>query len=173
MAKSPKIVIPSTLYDAIEDVPEYVLGRVMKMCFIYCLDADTIMYPQQQAFEMWNTDPYVRQVFKFFKQHLDESIDKYHSIVERNRKNGSMGGRPKSLSQATAEELQERLVAIMDGEVEEPKPRPKREKKPEPVATSFLKELYPGISNSTVYTYDEPLSIPDGYPNGFYSSVSN
>ena len=64
---TPRIVIPTSIYDAIEDVPEYVLGRAFKTCFIYVLDAVTIMYPQQQAFAMGNTDPYVWQVFMFFK----------------------------------------------------------------------------------------------------------
>lgn len=42
-----------------------------------------------------NLPPVVSMAFMFIKQQLDRDLIKYNSVVERNRVNGSSGGRPK------------------------------------------------------------------------------
>ena len=92
-------------------------------------------------------------------------------MVERNRKNGALGGRPKKLENFTKEELQQRIATMADA----PKPIKKTKKKhPKPYATSFLKEEYPSISYSSVYSFSEPMSIPKDYPLGYtYNAPKN
>lgn len=131
----PKIVIPTNYYSVIEDVPEYELGKVFKMLFVYCMKDDQIQYRYQQMFEMYNSDPHIRHIFKLFQITLDEQLEKYARICERNAKNGLLGGRPKKAH----------------------KPKPATPKEPievQPYSLPFIYEHYPSISTSTYWDYE-------------------
>lgn len=92
---TPKICIPTNLYGVIEDVPEYELGRVLKMIMVYCMDENQIQYRYQQMFEMYLANPQTKMLFSFFKADIDDQIRKYENIRKRNAENGCKGGRPK------------------------------------------------------------------------------
>ena len=53
------------------------------------------IYKYVDTQELTELEVLVDVVFLMFKQTLDANEEKYISVVERNRKNGSKGGRPK------------------------------------------------------------------------------
>lgn len=76
-------IVHHNWYDNIKDLTDEQKARLLDAIFHY---------------EIYGTvdllDPIVKMAFGFMKQSLDANRNKYDSIVERNKANGSKGGRP-------------------------------------------------------------------------------
>ena len=150
----PNLVIPTKYYPVIEDMPEYDLGKVFKMLFVYCMRDDQLQYRYQQMFEMYNSDPHIRQLFKVFKIELDRQIEKYDAMYIRNVKNGRKGGRPrkgKTIGECSADELLKAAIRVAKNTAAPATNTDEQEIAPP--EKPFYYENYPSISTATYWDY--------------------
>lgn len=70
--------------DAVSSMPDAQAGQLFKALFAY-----------EKRGELPQGDPAVQIAFSFMRTALDANRDKYDEQVEKNRQNGSLGGRPK------------------------------------------------------------------------------
>ena len=86
MAKDKKsVLVYCDLIHTVEHLPDELAGKLFKHFLAYVNDQD----PQTD-------DVMLKIAFEPIKQQLKRDLKKYNNIVERNRKNGSKGGRPKN-----------------------------------------------------------------------------
>ena len=87
MGEKKSFVLYNDMYDPIKQLSDEEAGILIKSVFEYHIDGSVKVLP-----------PIVNMAFLFIKSHIDRDGEKYQNIVERNRKNGSKGGRPSLLS---------------------------------------------------------------------------
>lgn len=75
-------VIYKSFYDPIKSLSDKQLGRLFRALFDYQIEGST------------QVDADIQMAFAFFKNQMEIDERKYHKIVERNKQNGSKGGRP-------------------------------------------------------------------------------
>lgn len=88
MAKE-SFVLYKSFYGPIEDLTDQQLGKLLRSIFQYQINGDE------------NVDQDILMVFKFFKNQFRLDEEKYKRVVNRNKLNGSEGGRPKKPKKAT------------------------------------------------------------------------
>lgn len=87
MTSKKGFVLYKSFYDAIEDLTLTQKGMLLDAIFLYQISGEE---PSKKS--------EVYLAFKFIKIQLDIDAEKYTKVIERNRVNGSKGGRPKGSS---------------------------------------------------------------------------
>lgn len=75
-------IIYKSFYEPIKALSDKQLGRLFRAVFDYQIDGST------------QVDPDIQMAFAFFKNQMDIDEGRYQKVVERNKLNGSKGGRP-------------------------------------------------------------------------------
>lgn len=75
-------IIYKSFYAPIKSLSDKQLGRLFRALFDYQIEGST------------QVDADLKMVFAFFKNQMDIDNGKYQKVVERNKQNGSKGGRP-------------------------------------------------------------------------------
>lgn len=81
MAKD-SFIIYKSFYEPIKSLSDKQLGRLFRALFDYQIEGST------------QVDVDLQMAFAFFKNQMDIDESKYQKVVERNKQNGSKGGRP-------------------------------------------------------------------------------
>ncbi len=81
MAKD-SFIIYKSFYEPIKSLSDKQLGRLFRALFTYQIEGST------------NVEQDIQMAFAFFKNQMEIDQSKYQKVVERNRQNGSKGGRP-------------------------------------------------------------------------------
>lgn len=71
-----------SFWEPISRLTDKQLGRLFRAIFLYQIDGST------------HVDADIQMAFSFFKNQMDIDKGKYQKVVERNKRNGSKGGRP-------------------------------------------------------------------------------
>lgn len=71
-----------SFYAPISGLSDKQMGRLFRAIFLYQIDGST------------QVDADIQMAFSFFKNQMDIDGGKYQKVVERNKRNGSKGGRP-------------------------------------------------------------------------------
>lgn len=71
-----------SFYAPISGLSDKQMGRLFRAIFLYQIDGST------------QVDADIQMAFSFFKNQMDIDRGKYQKVVERNKRNGSKGGRP-------------------------------------------------------------------------------
>lgn len=71
-----------SFYGPVSGLSDKQLGRLFRAIFLYQIDQST------------QVDADIQMAFAFFKNQMDIDGGKYQKVVERNKRNGSKGGRP-------------------------------------------------------------------------------
>ena len=87
MSRLPYIKVFCDLADTLDEMPDNEAGRLFKALLKYGQSGEEI--------ELRGAERYV---FRMLKTQINRDCESYESICERNRKNGSNGGRPKTQS---------------------------------------------------------------------------
>ena len=80
----PSFLLYKSFYEPVKHLTDQELGLLFRAIFDY-----------QNGLEIKNLYGQVGMAFAFFKNQLDLDCQKYQTVIERNRSNGSKGGRPK------------------------------------------------------------------------------
>ncbi len=83
--KKDSIVLYSSQYDAVCYLTNELLGKLFKAIFEYHING------------VEEVEDDIRVAFMFIKNQLDLDTIKYMRVVEKNKQNGSKGGRPKKV----------------------------------------------------------------------------
>ena len=71
-----------SFYGPVSGLSDKQLGRLFRAIFLYQIDGST------------QVDADIHMAFAFFKNQMDIDGGKYQKVIERNKRNGSKGGRP-------------------------------------------------------------------------------
>lgn len=71
-----------SFYGPVSGLSDKQLGRLFRAIFLYQIDGST------------QVDADIQMAFAFFKNQMDIDGGKYQKVIERNKRNGSKGGRP-------------------------------------------------------------------------------
>jgi phage host-nuclease inhibitor protein Gam len=82
--KRPSFILYKSFYEPIKFLKNDELGLLFRAIFDY-----------QEGINVENLPPQVGMAFAFFKNQFDLDEQKYQVVLERNKSNGSKGGRPK------------------------------------------------------------------------------
>lgn len=80
--KKDSFLLYKSFYGAISGLSDKQLGRLFRAIFLYQIDKST------------QVDADIHMAFAFFKNQMDIDGRKYQKVAERNKLNGSKGGRP-------------------------------------------------------------------------------
>jgi hypothetical protein len=86
LLKKPSFVIHKSVYGPIKDLSDQDLGMLFRAIFEFQIDRTEINLPKE-----------LKMAFGFLKNQFEFSDKSYQATVERNKINGSKGGRPKSI----------------------------------------------------------------------------
>ena len=82
--KKESFLLYNNFYGPIKHLDDKKLGQLFRAIYEYEVNGEII-----------DLDSDIKMAFDFFKNQLDVDSEKYKKIVERNKQNGSRGGRPK------------------------------------------------------------------------------
>jgi len=82
--KRPSFLLYKSFYSPVKHLKDDELGLLFRALFDY-----------QDGLEIKDLSPQVGMAFAFFKNQFDLDEQKYQTVLERNKSNGSKGGRPK------------------------------------------------------------------------------
>jgi len=144
----PSFLLYKSFYAPVKHLKDDELGLLFRALFDY-----------QNGLEIKDLPPQVGMAFAFFKNQFDLDEQKYQVVLERNKSNGSKGGRPKKEETQANPENPVGFYEPRKGEKEKEKGIEKeKETETETETESFLKSQFESFWESYI-----PVKTKDGF----------